>query len=120
MERNVFISAFHLPGSENTQADFCSRNFSDTTEWKLKRHIFERLTEQLLQPNIDMFASRLNAQLDCYVSWVPDPNAFHVNAFALVWSEFTPYLFPPFKLVGKVLNKIHEDRVEKALIVCPF
>ena len=40
IQRNIFISAYFLPGSENLEADFCSRNFSDTTEFRLKREIF--------------------------------------------------------------------------------
>ena len=36
------------------------------------------------------------------------------------WSGFTPYIFPPFKLLGRVLNKIMEDELEEGLIVCPF
>ena len=116
IQRNIFISAYFLPGSENLEADF----FSDTTEFRLKRDIFLRLSDQLLQTNIDMFASQQNAQLHKYVSWMSDPNAFHCNAFSLNWSQFTPYLFPPFRLMGRVLNKIMEDQVQQALIVCPF
>ena len=120
LARNIFISAYYLPGSQNIEADFNSRNFSDTTEWRLKRDIFLRLTAQVLQPDIDLFASSSNAQLQKYVSWSSDSNAFHVNAFSLKWSGFTPYIFPPFKLLGRVLNKIMEDELEEGLIVCPF
>ncbi|XP_045167098.2 uncharacterized protein LOC123530393 [Mercenaria mercenaria] len=120
LERNIFLSAFHLPGCNNLQADFASRNFSDTTEWKLKEDIFKRLSKHFMQPNIDLFASRLNKQLDCYVSWMPDPGAWAVNAFSLNWKGLEPYIFPPFNLLSKVLNKIMEDEVEEALLICPF
>lgn len=33
---------------------------------------------------------------------------------------YNPYIFPPFSLVGKVVNKIVEDQVEKAILVFPF
>ena len=62
----------------------------------LKRDIFLRLTAQMFQPDIDLFASGSNIQFENYVSWSRDPNAFHVNAFSLNWSGFTPYIFPPF------------------------
>lgn len=32
----------------------------------------------------------------------------------------SPYLFPPFSLVGKVVNKILADEVEQAILVFPF
>lgn len=40
LKRQIFITAFHLPGIENIQADIGSREFSDTTEWMLKKQIF--------------------------------------------------------------------------------
>lgn len=120
LARNVFITAYHIPGKNNVEADFFSRHFSDSTEWMLKKKIFSRLITQLVRPNIDLFASRLNCQLEMYVSWMPDPNAFATNAFSLNWTKFTPYIFPPFCLMGAILNKIREDNVEQALIVCPF
>lgn len=119
INRGIHLSAVHIPGSINT-ADFYSRNFSESTEWQLKRSIFVRLCKQYFTPDVDLFASRLNKQLDCFVSWFPEPGAFAVNAFSLSWSGFSPFLFPPFNLVGKVLNKVVQDRVEKALIVLPY
>lgn len=120
LKRQIFVTAFHLPGQDNVTADYFSRNFSDSTEWMLKKDIFQRLTKQLFIPDIDLFASRLNAQLECYVSWFPDPEADYVDAFSLNWAQFKPYIFPPFKLMGKILNKIIDDKVPVALVVCPF
>jgi hypothetical protein len=94
--------------------------FSDSTEWMLKKQIFSRLARQLFCPDIDLFASRLNYQIEPYVSWTPDPDSYATNAFSLDWSKFNPYIFPPFCLMGAVLNKIRDDKVEQALIVCPF
>lgn len=119
LNKNIYISAVHVPGPENL-ADFYSRNFSDSTEWKLKEAIFERLCKQFFVPDIDMFASRLNHQVTRFVSWFPEPGAFHCNAFTLDWSSYNSYLFPPFNLVGKVINKIVRDKVHRALIVFPY
>ena len=43
LERNLFVSAAFIAGSANVLADFSSRNFSDTTEWMLKKEIFQRI-----------------------------------------------------------------------------
>ena len=120
LQRNIYISAiYHCPGIQNT-ADFYSQNFSDSTEWMLKTDIFLRLYRQFFRPDIDLFASRLNRQTEVFVSWFPEPGSYHLNAFTLSWREFTPYLFPPFSLVGKVVNTIVEDRVKKAILVFPL
>ncbi|OOZ38563.1 hypothetical protein BOW52_08340 [Solemya elarraichensis gill symbiont] len=119
LPRQIYISAIHVPGRLNT-ADFYSRNFSDSTEWMLKQDIFLRLCRHTFIPDVDLFASRLNKRLPRFVSWFPEPGAIAVNALALSWSKFLPYMFPPFNLIGKVINKIVSDKVDKALLVVPY
>ena len=117
--RQIHISAVYVPGCQNT-ADFYSRNFSDSTEWQLKTDVFKRLCDHFFVPDIDLFSSRLNKQLDVFVSWFPEPGALHCDAFSFSWHNYRPYIFPPFSLVGKVINKIIEDKVEKAILVFPL
>lgn len=117
--RNIFVSATHLSGSLNCQADFSSRNFSDSTEWMLKKEIFKRICDQFFVPDIDLFASRLNYQVEKFVSWFPEPGCYKSDAFSFSWEMFIPYIFPPFNLIGKVLNKIVEDSVSKAILIVP-
>ena len=119
LQRDIYISALYCPGIQNT-ADFNSRNFSDSTEWMLKYDIFSRLCSQFFMPDIDLFASRINRQTEVFVSWFPEPGCYHSNAFTLSWHEFEPYIFPPFSLIGKVVNKIVEDRVNRAILVFPL
>ena len=35
----------------------------------------------------DLFATRLNHQLDHYVSWQPDPFAMATDAFQITWTK---------------------------------
>ena len=105
-KRNLIISAQYIPGIENVYADSLSRKFSDSTEWMLKSEIFERICDQFFKPDIDLFASRLNKQLNKFVSWNFDPEAYHVDAFTMSWSMFRPYIFPPFKFIVRIINKI--------------
>ena len=44
---------------------------------------------------MDLFASRLTAQLPQYVSWRPDPAAFHIDALTLHWKSLMGYAPPP-------------------------
>ena len=117
--RNIAISAVHIAGKNNFTADFMSRSFSDSTEWKLNEEIFQAICSHTFYPDIDLFASRLNKQLDRYISWFPDPHAITSDAFSVSWTYFKPYIFPPFSLIGKILQKLEEDKVRKAILIIP-
>uniref|UniRef100_T1J6I4 Fucolectin tachylectin-4 pentraxin-1 domain-containing protein n=1 Tax=Strigamia maritima TaxID=126957 RepID=T1J6I4_STRMM len=92
----ISLSFVHVPGKENTIADFLSRNFiSADGEWSLHCSVFNKLTEKFGKPSIDLFASRLNFKLKIFYSWAPDPEASKIDAFAHFWSDFS-YAFPPF------------------------
>lgn len=119
MERDIFIFSQYIPGIENIHADRMSRQFSDNTEWQLKSEIFKRICNQLFMPSIDLFASRLNCQLECYASWSFDPEASIVDAFSVSWKHMEPYIFPPFNLIGRVMSKIILERVSNVIIVIP-
>ena len=69
-------------------------------------------------PTIDCFASRTNCQHPVYASLRPDPYATYVDAFSLNWQDFNCYIFPPFSVIGKVLQKIRINNVV-ALCVLP-
>ena len=120
LDRNIYISASHLSGAENFTADFLSRNFSDSTEWMLKKDIFDRICKQIFMPDIDLFASRLNKQLEKFVSWYPEPGCFMTDAFSFSWHDYSPYIFPPFSLIGRVVNKVIDDKVDRAILITPF
>lgn len=81
IERNIWISANHLPGSSNVDADKMSRKLNDDLEWKLNPVIFKQIQDRFGPLHFDLFASRLNAQLKHYVSFLPDPEAEFVDAF---------------------------------------
>ncbi|XP_060553869.1 uncharacterized protein LOC132714949 [Ruditapes philippinarum] len=120
LSRDIFLSASYIPGVDNVYADYFSRNFSESTEWSLKPDIFERICGTLFKPDIDLFASEWNKKLDRYVSWFSGSTESAYDSFTMSWSGFTPYLFPPFNLVGKVMNKVLSDKVNKAILVFPF
>ena len=70
------------------------------------------------QPEVDLIASRLNAQLLVFISYHPDPEAMHINAFSISCQGKPFYVFPPFAVIGKVLHKIVFD-VATGIIVVP-
>ena len=120
LKNNNYLSAAYVKGSENNVADFYSRYFNKSSEWMLKQEIFERICSEYFIPDIDLFASSLNCKCNKFVSWVPEPQAYFNDAFSISWSDFEPYLFPPFALIGKVLNKLVQDNVKRAILIIPL
>ena len=84
---NTWLTATHIAGVENTEADKESRLFNDRTEWTLKREIFAQITTHWGTPEIDLFATRLNTQLPTFVSWKADPASCFVDAFTISWKS---------------------------------
>ena len=119
IQHKIWLSATHLPGVLNVKADKLSRNYDRSKEWKLNEEIFKTLVDIWPSPQIDLFASRLNNQLDTYISWLPDPHAISINAFSHDWGNNYCYIFPPFSIIAKCLQKIQTD-VAEALIVVPL
>lgn len=116
--REIHIHASHIPGRKNTIADFNSRNFKDTTEWCLKQDIFRNhIVNTFGIPDVDLFASRNNFKVAQYISWKPEPGSIAVDAFSQNWGKFRLcYAFPPFALVGKVINKAIRDQADLLLV----
>ena len=118
IKRNNWHSAAHQPGRFNVTADFLSCHFEDGIEWELNRGLFEKICAVFGVPQIDLFASRVNHQTRAYASWKPDPHASYVDAFSVSWSQFTKsYMFPPFCLVGRCLQKLVLEQATAIIIV---
>ena len=116
--RDLTLVIAHLPGKLNIEADRASRVFNDDTEWCLDVDEFNQLVNLWGRPHIDLFASRLNHKLTPYVAWKPDPGAWAIDTFTLNWSSYPlSYCFPPFSLIGRVLQKIRMDKATVILIV---
>ena len=117
-DRNIHLSASHIAGVANTEADAESRVKNVDTEWMLDPGIFSEICEVFGKPEVDLFASRLNAQLPSYVAWRPDPNAKDVDAFTISWRNVYNYAFPPFSVMGRLLRKAQLEEAEM-LVIAP-
>ena len=51
---------------------------------------------------------------------IPDPFAIDIDAFSFQWTLEIPYLFPPFNMIFRCLQKIQMDQVQKALLIFPL
>ena len=117
--RAVTLSACHIPGILNVDADRASRTLNTDTEWMLKPRFFRKLGGLFGIPDIDLFATVINTQLPVYASWRPDPNATYIDSFMMSWSNLYSYAFPPFSLIPRTLQKIQTDN-SKTLLIAPL
>jgi hypothetical protein len=68
--RSIWISAAHIPGKMNVQADMESRTINSGAEWMLNPTDLQKsLTQLQFTPVIDLFASRINKQFVRYASY---------------------------------------------------
>lgn len=114
--RNIWLSAAHIPGSSNVQADTLSRQLSDDMEWMLTSQVFQALQTTYPSLEVDLFASRLNNKLCTYVSFL----AMAVDAFTLQWTDGHYYAFPPFSILHRVMRKVSDDKTARMILVAPI
>lgn len=113
------LSAVHLKGIDNIAADFLSRITLQKGEWSLNPDIFAKITEKFGLPQIDLFASSQNHQVQAFYSLCHKDRPLAVDAFSQPWSQGLLYAFPPFSLIPRVLMKIQRDKA-KVILIAPF
>ena len=109
----ITLKARHIPGCLNVMADLLSNqvlwsNQVQSTEWSLHPQVFKQICHKWYTPHVDLFATRLNHKVTMYVSAVPDPNAWDIDALNINWSGLTAYAYPPTALLHRVIQKIRQ------------
>ena len=116
LSKQITLIAEFLPGIQNQIADAQSRNYQDSSNWKLNKSILQEITRIMGQVEIDLFADRTNAQVPKFISWKPDPESWATDAFTVSWSGVAANAFPPFCLIGRCLAKIRQDQASVIMI----
>ena len=118
--RQVVLKARHIPGHLNVIADKLSRQGQVIqTEWSLRQEVFDLLVQTWHRPQVDMFATKYNCKLAQYVSPVPDPSAWAVDALTVSWENLDMYAFPPVSLLGKVVSKLSDHLYKRVILIAP-
>ncbi|XP_067685891.1 uncharacterized protein [Haliotis asinina] len=117
----ITIRVRHIPGCKNILADALSRpGRPSPTEWMLHPDVFRQICLRHGRPLVDLFATSFNHQLPTYVSPVPDPQAWAVDALSLSWEGLDAYAFPPPVLLPEVIGKIKQTQNLRLLLVAPW
>lgn len=107
----------HIPGRLNVIADRLSRQHQVIhTEWSLSPVVARQVWRVWGQPHVDMFATSENAKLPVYVSPLPDPLAWRIDALSFSWDGLWMFLFPPVPLLMEVLQRISFSQCDAILI----
>ena len=118
--QQVTLRARHIPGRLNVIADKLSRpGQTIQTEWSLHPEVFQAVCSRWHQPQVDLFATRFNNKLPQFVSPVPDPQAWAVDALSLSWEDLDPYAFPPAAVLGKVVEKLQDYPCNRIILIAP-
>jgi hypothetical protein len=120
--RSSIISAVYVPSHLN-EADAPSRGIVPSrlsmidSEWALDPDVFENLrVEFQFNPSIDWFASSSNSKCDQFVSLYYEPQSMAIDALLLPWTDEVNYLFPPFILITRVIQKLKAENLQAVLI----
>ena len=70
-------------------------------------------------PQVDMFLTRYSCRLTKFLSPVPDPNAWEVDALTVSWENLDMYAFPPVSLLGKVVSKLSDHLNKRVILIAP-
>ena len=99
LSHNIWISAAHIPGKDNVVADQLSpKRVNMDAEWMIGRNALQSVLAKLeILPSIDLFASRLKAQLPRFVSYKPDRAAVALDAFSVSWKNEECFCCFPFQ-----------------------
>ena len=84
----------------NVRADRLSCWKHDHTDIQLSPTVFSMIDQRYGPHSVDLFATRDNRLLDCFVSWRPDPSAIAVDAFMFSLEGKNPYRFPPVSCIS--------------------
>jgi hypothetical protein len=118
-QKDMMVSAQHLPGYLNVRADQESSVIQDSSDWKLNLSDFQALLNRWGPFEVNLFASRLTHQLPKFASWKPDPMAIYVDPFSVNWNEVRGYAFPPFALIGRCVRQVRSQKVDQLVLVAP-
>ena len=105
--REIMIKARHIPGVLNVVADSLSRKDKVIhSEWELHPTVFKKICQIWHKPDLDMFATSANSKLPNYVSPIPDPQAWAIDALNIPWENLNGYAFCPVAIIPQMIQKM--------------
>ena len=92
---------------------------SDQTEWSLSQQVFNIWCSRWARPLMELFPTQFNHKLPKFLSPVPDPTAWAVDALSLPWENLDVYTFPPVSLLGHIISKMMDQGCHRMVLIAP-
>ena len=119
--RDIATRARHIPGCLNVIADHLSwLNQPIITEWSLHRETVKRIFGMWGTPVVDMFATVHNTHPPQFMSPVPEPRAVVIDYLSQDWQGRSMYMFPPFPLLNRVIQKLRTTQEGEVILLAPW
>ena len=84
-----------------------SRRMNLDAEWQINSELLTHAFKIFdFEPDIGLFAGRINCQCPRYAAYRADPEAVAVNAVSHSWRGMTLYTFPPSSVLTRLVQKI--------------
>ena len=83
-DRNIWLFPVYINTKENL-ADRSSRITHIQAEWMLEKHVFDRVLYTKVFTNNRFICFQAKPSITINVSYKPEPNAYAVDPFSLVW-----------------------------------
>ena len=104
-----------IPRDSNIISDFASKNV-DVDDYMLHPDIFAALDVLWGQHTIDHFSLFCTRQITRFNSCWPNPCSEGIDAFAASWENENKWLFPPPKVIPRVLQYMKFTKSQGRLI----
>jgi hypothetical protein len=109
------LSAIHLPGLENSCADYLSRLYLQH-EWQVAHCTFRNLDCHWGPHSIDHLAMVVNTLLPHFNSWFWEPGSEAIDTTVQNWKGENNWAALPIALIPRVVHLIHEQDTTATLI----
>ncbi len=116
-DKFLSLRALYIPGYLNVGPDVLSRQGPRPGEWMLHPEVVKQIWRLFYQAEVDLFATRVNAQCPLWFSLAP-PAPLGLDAMVQTWPRLRLYAFPPITLLPGVLTRVRRDGV-RLLLVAP-
>ncbi|XP_069593228.1 uncharacterized protein [Ranitomeya imitator] len=113
------LTALHIRGENNQQADFLSRHTLKQGEWCLNQQIFQDIVSLWGQPQVDLFATRRSKKVRKFASLSLADHPDILDALQAPWQFSLAYAFPPIILLPQVIHKIRTEGA-RVILIAPF
>ncbi|KAA6381490.1 MAG: hypothetical protein EZS28_022980 [Streblomastix strix] len=114
------IATIHIPGKLNLTTDSLSR-LCRSGDYTLKDGMIQMICKTSnYMPEIDIFATQYNKLINNYATVdLNDLGTHFHNAFNYKWSKVKLYIHPPIPVLGRVLQKMKQDKAQ-GIVIAPI